>query len=100
MSNRKALASVFAILVIGAVLALIVVAAQDKPDVTPPGISKDLWVPIADNAGIVLKPYNVPLIEGSTGYHGTLMIRSSRDGQWHKLLVDNPSPLMRSSTGR
>jgi hypothetical protein len=61
-------------------------AFQGKSKDVPPGVDSAMWVPVAENFGIVLEERSSRMAEeGTSSLRGTFMLRLG--GSWHPFYV-------------
>ena len=57
--------------------------------VRPSGVSPDLWIPLSDNAGIVLKKPLETAAGHETVCTGTIVARAEPGSSWNELIIEN-----------
>lgn len=87
MAKRILFSAVLVFLLLGAGL---IYALQTNPADRPPGIDVSVWLPLNDQAGIVLKQVSPARGLPKSGIHGTLMVKSGNI--WQALNLDAGPP--------
>ena len=91
---KKSIALVASLLVLAS---LLLYGVETKPRDMPVGVEPEMWVPVADNFGIVLSDENArsnkdPRGLMGSGVRGTPMVKI--DGAWCVLYVTSPTTLV------